>query len=348
MARDSASHRGVFFLQITLPSYIQATTTAVPSPATAEPRAIISAHQTAEELPAAADHHSSPCIHPGNQPHDANADETLATKHALLQPHKRPSESEDVHAAPESVCAVSANQSRGAVEAGPDQRLASSSLLHVQHQNRVLGADHTWHASSSNGNEAMGSALGLELALPGGSSPLSKACDDRSNPDWRSIVDAPHKDFTDLHFLDEHTHQDCAGTDMLDRHAKVCQHDLLDNTAAAASPLMTNDKEHVFSTTAADHNPAVADERDAGTSCCSWGLQMTHSSSKPAAQVTLLLGKSQQNLVGPSDHWLLCEPLPLVSFVVVASTWHATMVQEECLGPGKSAICIQQLGPQQN
>lgn len=92
----------VFVLQISLPSYIQAPTTAVPPPATAVPLALISVQQTAEALSAAAEHHSSPCFHSGRQPSDMNADEVSATKHALPQSHMHPSEREYAPDASES------------------------------------------------------------------------------------------------------------------------------------------------------------------------------------------------------------------------------------------------------
>ena len=303
-------------LQITLPSYIQPPTTAVPPPAaavpppaTAVPPVIISAQQTAEELPAAANHHPSPCLHPGSQPHDLNVDEGSATKHALMPSHKHPSEIEDVPGArPESASVISAGESRGAVEAGPDQHPASTHLRHTEHQNHVLGADHEQHASPSHGHEAMRSALNSEPATGVNSLALSKTIEDRSSPDQCLIVDAQDVDFTELHELDQHTcqdhHQDCEATDMPDRHANAYKHDPQDTTAAAAIPPMTTETEHMSTTAVADHKVALthADKMDAGMGrCSSQGLQTAQHSSQAAAQVTLLVGKSQQNLASPLD-----------------------------------------------
>ena len=299
-----------FVLQITLPSYIQAPTTAVPPPATAVPLpatavppatadvpppatavppAIISAQQTAEQLPAAADHHSSPCLYPGSQPHAMNEDEASPTQHAPPPSHKHLTESGEVPGArPESVCAITVGQSRRSMEAGPDQRPASTYLRHVQHHIQVSGADHEQHASSSHGNKAMRSALDSELALGVGSTSLSKTIEDRSSPDRCQTVDAQDTDFPDLQEMDQHAHQDChqdcAATHMPDEHAKAYKHGLQGTTAVA------------------DHEITVthADNMDAGTDrSSSQGLQAAQHSSVAAAQETLLDGRSQQNLVSP-------------------------------------------------
>ena len=117
----------VFVLQINLPSYIQAPTTAVPPPTTAVPVAIVSAQQTAEALSAAAEHHSSPRFHSGSKPSDMNADEVSATKHAVPQSHKHPSEREN---APNS--SESSSHGNEAMGSAVDSELAlnDASLTH--------------------------------------------------------------------------------------------------------------------------------------------------------------------------------------------------------------------------
>ena len=348
-------------LQITLPSYIQAPTTAVPPPAaavpppaTAVPPVIISAQQTAEELPAAANHHPSPCLHPGSQPHDLNVDEGSATKHALLPSHKRPSEIEDVPGArPESASVISAGESRGAVEAGPDQHPAL--YRRTEHQNHLLGADHEQHASPSHGHEAMRSALDSEPATGVNSLALSKTIEDRSSPDQCLIVDAQDMDLTELHELDQHTHQDCHQK----CEAKAYKHDLQDTTAAAAIPPMTTDIEHVSTTAVADQKVAIthADEMDAGSGrCSSQGLQAGQHSSAAAAQVTLLVGKSQQNLASRLDlfnaqhHRLLQGLLKWSGLLLLRPPGMLRWSNKNVLGNLQlqvSATCIEQIGPQQ-
>ena len=300
-------HHVVFDLQITLPSYIQAPATAVPPPATAVPP-VISAQQTDEELPAAAEHRSSPGFPSCSQPHDMDIDEASAAEHHhhAAQPysHKHCSESKTVPGAFESLSAVTADQSRGAVEAGPDQCPASSGLRHVQQQTQVLGADHEQHASDSHGDAAKASAGDSELALDVGSLSLSKTCEDRLSLEQCPIVDAQDMDFPELHEMEAgtelHTYQDCAATDTPHIHTRAYTHGLQNTTAAAAGPLMAADTEHMSTTAVADLDAATAHaaEMEAGTShCSSWGLQAAQRSSQEAAQVTWLVGRTQLSVL---------------------------------------------------
>ena len=239
-----------------------------------------------------------------------NVDEASATEcchHAAL-PHspKHCSESENVPGVSDLLSVATADQPRGAVEAGPDQPPASSYLRHTQHRTEMLGADHEQHASESHGDEAMAmaSALEPELALNVGSLTLSKTYEDRSSPDRCPIVDAQDMDSTGLQDMDAetnlHSHQNCAATDMPDKQAKAYKHGLQDTTAAAAGPPMATDTEHMPTAAVTDFDAATAhaDEMEVGTChCSSWGLQVAQHPLEEAAQVTWLVSRTQLSVL---------------------------------------------------
>lgn len=232
-----------------------------------------------------------------------NIDEATASEHhhhaALLGSHNQARsvlDQETLPCACESMRAITAGDSRRTVGSGPTQHPASGAhCLSQQLVEEEHSADQRQHVKSGHGREVTAAALDSQLALNVDSLSISKTPEDRLSLGRCPIVDSQDMDLLGVNTETHQQHpEDYKATNLADTHAKASKHDPLSTTAAAASPLMTADREHMPTTAVAGQDAAIghADKMQQGSGH-GWGLLAAQQSSDIVAQVTLLVGRLQ-------------------------------------------------------